>query len=446
MDQNRLISIRCPQHPSYFIEALNLDPNTPKLGYCCGCIIESLTKRTLPQNLKTFEDYLKETSDFYDNCRQRVQNSGEPPVQYTEELSEKAERLEKLSKHVDSEKQKVKKKFDEIRKSVLEIIDTKEKECFGLLEAEISGLSELYTQCEKLLKTGWGKFGDDIEATYPTAETLKQKISRIGNMDQLEGFMKEVIEDVNFENLYGEDGLEKRKYKINYQMNCIQRFETCFPAIEDQLMMNLENSMKEPLQEFSSQEVTIKNPLALRMKESPVGSKITDGEQYAVIKSWLPGSNNLDLKLLYRGSDDGMLAQEFHMKCDGQGATVTLIKCRFTGAESSSIIGGFIDQSWHSNHSYTHSNEAFLFSITQGAPLVKCPIGETQKGYAFYGNQNSGPMFGANDLHIKNDFKAGSVHLGSYANAVALRENNESNFVVEEIEVFKVLTKWWLNN
>ena len=47
--------------------------------------------------------------------------------------------------------------------------------------------------------------------------------------------------------------------------------------------------------------------------------------------------------MIYRGSRDGFKDSDFHRKCDGQGATVSIIK-----TISSDIIGGFTSQSWQS--------------------------------------------------------------------------------------------------
>jgi len=438
-----LISILCPEHQSQHIGALDIDSNAQKLGYCLECITRDFGGITLPKSIRAFPDYLKETSSFYAKCRQQVQDAGEPPGEYQDELSKKAERLENLSKHVEEEQQRVKNQFSKIRKNVLQLINLKEKECLNLLEKEISGLSEIYEQYENLLKTGWAKFSDDIEAIYPTADALQQRISRITNMDQLQAFVRGIAEDIQIENQWvGEnEGLEKRKQKINHQINVFRRFESSFPELQGKLLNSedLESFTKELLKEFSHQEITVKNPLSSRMKESPCESQIIDGEQYETLKSWLPNSKDFNLKLLYRSSKDGKSASMFHRKCDGKGASVTLVKCRFKGAESSSVIGGFIDQSLNSNDEWTASEQAFLFSITSGALPVKCPILESARMYAFYGNSGYGPWFGSGeDLFINSTFENGRIHPQTYSNASALFFNNKKHFTVEEFEVFQV--------
>jgi len=189
--------------------------------------------------------------------------------------------------------------------------------------------------------------------------------------------------------------------------------------------------LKDLLKEFNQQEIRVENSIAVRVND---GSQIIFEKQYEVLKSWFPNS---DLKLLYRASEDGMSGQMFHKKCDNKGATVTLIKCKFNEAVSSSVIGGFIDQSWHSNSSYSASKTAFLFSLTAGTPPVKCPIQHSQ--YAFYGYPTYGPTFGGHDLYIPDGLREGAITNHAYSNTMALSQNNQTKFTIEDIEVFQVL-------
>jgi len=252
--------------------------------------------------------------------------------------------------------------------------------------------------------------------------------------------LKGVAEDVQIENLYCDEknGLERRKAKTNSLISCAQRVESSLPALQGKLLdsslEDLQSLMKELLKGFNQEEIRVENSIALNMK---VASQIINGEQYEVLKGWLSDFKSLDLELLYRGSVDGMSSEMFHNKCDNKGATVTLIKCKFNGDVSSSLIGGFIDQSWNSIFDYTASEKAFLFSLTAGIPPVKCPIEKSQ--YAFYGQSDYGPTFGGgHDLYIANNCRQGTLHPRSYLKTAALSPNNQRNFTVEEIEVFQV--------
>jgi len=441
------ISIPCLEHESQSIGVLDFSSDPKKLGYCCMCLVESQAKGSFPQKLKPIQDYVKETFDFYTKGRQRLSSMDEPPSEYQDELSKKGERFEKFSRHIDEEKQKVTRRFEDIRQKALELIALKEKECMRLLDEELSSLSDAYRQYERLLKLGWKKFSDQSEAVYPTDDVLQQRVSRIIDIDQLQVFVKEVTEDVQIEELYcnGQDGVERRKAKIHHLIEIFQKAESSLPHLGGQLLSSgdLDSLMKKLLKEFSLQKIGVENSVSLKIK-LPCESQIINAQQYEVLKSWLPNSNNLSLKLLYRTSVDGKSPQIFHKKCDGKGATVTLIKCKFNGAVSSSVLGGFIDQSLHSNadNCFIVSNAAFLFSMTPGAAPLKCPIIESQQKSAFYGHPSHGIVFGeGNDIFVNPNFNAGTINPRSYSNAIHLRLNDQKKFVVEEVEVFHVQEK-----
>jgi len=227
------ISIQCPEHQAQYIGILDTNCSAKKLGYCFERITKDNVGAQLPKTVRTMADYLKETSDFYNKCRQRAHNTDEPPSKFTDELSKKAERLERLSRHIENEKQKVKGRFEEVRKNILEVIHLKEKECIRLLEDEITGLSSLYTQCEELIAKGWPQISD-LEARYPTSNVLEQRISRIANLDQLQAFVKGVAEDIQIENkFYGEYGLQG---KIASLISHTQRVESSLPVLQGKLL------------------------------------------------------------------------------------------------------------------------------------------------------------------------------------------------------------------
>ena len=68
-----------------------------------------------------------------------------------------------------------------------------------------------------------------------------------------------------------------------------------------------------------------------------------------------------ETELLYRGSDHGFAAKDFHTKCDNKGANISIIK-----SEHGLIFGGYTSLSWESlNNKYFLDNDAFIFSVSK---------------------------------------------------------------------------------
>ena len=92
--------------------------------------------------------------------------------------------------------------------------------------------------------------------------------------------------------------------------------------------------------------------------------------------------------LIYRASQDGFNANDFHSKCDKQPNTLIIIK-----SEHGNIFGGYTEQDWTSNNNLKTDNNSYIFSLINkdNKPLkLKCP--ESSK--AIWCGSDFGPIFG----------------------------------------------------
>ena len=62
--------------------------------------------------------------------------------------------------------------------------------------------------------------------------------------------------------------------------------------------------------------------------------------------------------LLYRASRDGWKYADFHSRCDGKGATVTLFR-----TDDGRVCGGYTSVNWDSTGNYRTDAKAFVFSL-----------------------------------------------------------------------------------
>jgi hypothetical protein len=104
--------------------------------------------------------------------------------------------------------------------------------------------------------------------------------------------------------------------------------------------------------------------------------------------------------LLYRGSRDGFRSSAFHLKCDGQSNTVTVIL-----TTKDFIIGGFTPIAWDSSNSWktNNSQHSFVFSVhnATNSDLRSFPL--VNSSYTFCSNSSYGPTFGNGcDIYVAN--------------------------------------------
>jgi hypothetical protein len=93
---------------------------------------------------------------------------------------------------------------------------------------------------------------------------------------------------------------------------------------------------------------------ALRIFNSkilPVGSheKLVDLCDFPSGQKW---------NLLYRASEHGFSADNFHSKCDNHANTLTVIQ-----STNGKMSGGFTEQLWNSINGYKADKNAFIFSL-----------------------------------------------------------------------------------
>ena len=175
-------------------------------------------------------------------------------------------------------------------------------------------------------------------------------------------------------------------------------------------------------------------------------SDVVKGAEDAVLlNNWVSETRKEKVKfeLLWKGSRDGFGASTFHTKCDGKGATLTVVK-----SEHDKVFGGYTSESWGFAGSgipqYKHDPTAFIYSLTN---KTKC---STQKNTnSIWDWSGCGPCFGRGggaDIYIcdncnkiKDSYSYGNntyqLPPGADANTYFAGSNY---FIVKEIEVYSV--------
>jgi hypothetical protein len=160
-----------------------------------------------------------------------------------------------------------------------------------------------------------------------------------------------------------------------------------------------------------------------------------------------PKINNIYFNLVYRATEDGDKAADFHKKCDKIGPNITLIKTR-----KGYIFGGFTFKNWEhmprdidvnkpNLGSASRDSRAFGFSVSN----QKIYNNEKPNEFAIWCNRNFGPTFKNNLFQIFDSClrKGGycsirsNSHFGGQFHDYEI-SGGESRFRVEELEVYEV--------
>lgn len=108
-----------------------------------------------------------------------------------------------------------------------------------------------------------------------------------------------------------------------------------------------------------------------------------------------PEKANVDLQRVYKASEDGWSAVDFHRCCDDRGSGLVVALTR-----SGKKFGGFNPLGWSSTDDYGGSNSAFLwFRKDGGGGIARCRV-LIGGNAATFDYATGGPQFGPADLVI----------------------------------------------
>ena len=141
-----------------------------------------------------------------------------------------------------------------------------------------------------------------------------------------------------------------------------------------------------------------------------------------------------------------MTSKIFHQKCDNKGPTIILYR-HINGY----IFGGYSSISWSSSGGYQNAPECFIFTLTNIYNTKPTLFNSNNNGKDVYHGENYGPYFGNSaDIGIYADFiksdclsnfpRSYKDTLGK-GNSIFTGNMNDSNFKINEIEVFKIFNQ-----
>ena len=157
---------------------------------------------------------------------------------------------------------------------------------------------------------------------------------------------------------------------------------------------------------------------------------------------------NINYNLVYRATEDGDRAIDFHNKCDKIGPNITIVRTK-----SGYVFGGFTVKNWEHLKRDINKNKPNLGSASRDAKAFgfcvnyqKIYNNERPDEFAIWCNRNFGPTFKNNFFQIfDNFFKRGGYcsvknnsHFGGQNHDYEI-SGGEPKFGVEELEVFEIL-------
>ncbi|GET03202.1 carbohydrate-binding module family 13 protein [Rhizophagus clarus] len=180
-----------------------------------------------------------------------------------------------------------------------------------------------------------------------------------------------------------------------------------------------------------------------RISLGSIDSKIITSQHAELITKWIDGlritdnmKNSYKFNLILRGSRDGFSTRTFHMKCDRQPRTITVIKVK----GSNEILGGYNPIAWSWSDSFGFTTDSFIFSFKNKGNIENYVLSHVRDtGRAIENSPALGPSFGCDDLYL-NGYYSYDKSFCRYSRCYdkAIRET-EDYFTVEDYEIFQIM-------
>jgi len=380
------------------------------------------------------EKLLKEENDLKDKLKNEVTKVKEKLEIFLSETNEKIRLSEKINKSIKN--LKLKENMIKLLSYISKINQT-EKEMNSLSFSLMRNLDISFIEKKNIIKYDEYYFNGlptpkDIEVKDVTQTSVnitwnidKLKINNVDN-ENIKFKLEMKKEGKKFKEIY--EGKNNNYKIIDLKVNTNYIFRIC----------TIYNDLISPW-------IEIKKIRTLDYDytcESKILSNSKRKDEF--LKKIYEWSGKYKLELLYSATKDGDSAEKFHSKCNNQGPTVTLFE-----TDKDNIFGGYTSKDWTSNNNYKIDPDCFIFTLknTFGTKPNKFIIKEVNS--SIYDYYDKGPTFGSgHDINISQNFFNNNHSINfpnSFEDNIGLGksiftgDNNNSNFIIKELEVFKAL-------
>ena len=380
---------------------------------CCAACIAKIKGKGAGQHVDCDVCYIE---DIKEEKKKGINEN----IKLLEELSSKFNEvfndINKICKEINENKEKLKLEIQKIFTNIRNILNNREDELLLNVDKEYDNL----TFKDNILK--------DIEKLPNKIKISLEKCKNINETDNnIYKLIKECTEIENNINIIN---------NINSNINNIfnsKNIKIKFIPEEKEMNEFIDN-----IKNFGKI-VLINNDYYNYFKSSSIIKD--DIDNINLIKNWIEEIIKKEIKfeLIFKMSENGTKADDFHKYCDNKGPTLSLVK-----TTKNKIFGGFTPLNWSFKEVYEDdlNNQTFIFSLN-----IKKKFNMIKKnGHGIYCSKKYGPNFGCADFRLNENMQRGDTYANSNCNF--LRENNleltggngeHESFEAKEFEVYKVI-------
>ena len=390
------------------------------------------------------------TQTYEDNF-QNIENSIKNHENSLENIQKKINKMEKnILKQANETKQDNKKQNVILQKFTTDKIKINEEE----KKKNISNT----TNIKKIKKQKKNRNTNNINNYNEEEDTPKEKSTKnyrvIKNIEENPKSKKYMSQTYNRGNIISSHSVNKFTIK---KTSPLDKNDFEYEVLTRPRSRSKEHKKNKELENLSENQLSksikyrdINPPIPKEYENNITESRIVEYDDFVFVENRIKEiypKLNIDFNLVYRASEDGDKAVDFHNKCDKVGPNVTIIKTK-----KGYVFGGFTVKNWEHLKRDININKPNLGSASRDMKafgfcvnIQKIYNNEKPDEFAIWCNRNYGPTFKNNFFQIfDNCFKKGgycslkkNCHFGGQEYDYEIN-GGESKFAVEDIEVYEV--------
>ena len=408
------------------------------------------------KNIENNNDLIDKINDFinltktYENNFQNIENEMKT---HENNLENMQRRINKIEKHIlkqKSETRQADKKQDEIfQKVTTDKIKINEEPIRQNLSKTINAKKIKKQKRNQIINNNMQNNEDN---------SLKEKSTKnyrvIKNIEENKKTKKYMSQTYNRGNIISSHSVNKFSIKSS---NPLEKNDTEYQVLTRPRSKSKDHKRNKEIENLSDSQLSktkkyrdINPPIPKEYENSITESRIVEYDDFVFVENRIKEifpKLSIDFNLVYRASEDGDKAIDFHNKCDKIGPNVTIIKTK-----KGYIFGGFTVKNWEHLKRDININKPNLGSASRDMKafgfcvnIQKIYNNERPDEFAIWCNRSYGPTFKNNFFQIfDNCFKKGGYcslrknsHFGGQEYDYEI-SGGESKFTVEDIEVYEV--------
>ena len=331
--ESKIKDILCLYHPQEPIIRATLGSDLSRNLFCVECLMEKKPQATL-YKLNEFFDVVIEAQKQL-STQPKDKTPGSIPEELQNTLNQKSELLSVVSSNVEKEKANIIERYENLKQKCLDLLESRKNQALQLLDEQFKIYKENLINLEGTTSV---QFEDNTRKILGSADELIRQINSFATPQETHQYIESLLARINrskSDDIGSQENVNKTTKTLLHSAKRIRDYaNTNQPRFvsDSTIHFNLITSLEKNTKEMNKLQFRLFRLDPLVLMSSKILKK---SDEIEILSNWIHRDGIVDYNLIYRGSEDGYRAEDFHSCCDNVTPIVLIVEsdcgCRFGG-------------------------------------------------------------------------------------------------------------------